>query len=145
MAKRNGLTEKQQTFARALASGKTQAEAYKEAYDCSGMNVDTIRAAGSKEANKEEVKTYVAELKQYTANEYAVEQTKDSNFIRAILYERLNTVRKQGNDTAVARYMDILNKMNGTYVNKTVNIDEKDEDIKALTTEQLKELINKVE
>ena len=39
----NKLTEKQKKFAELVAGGKSYAQAFREAYDCSGSKPSTIR------------------------------------------------------------------------------------------------------
>lgn len=44
----NGLTEKQQRFVEGLLAGLTNSEAYRQAYDCSRMQPNTVHSEASK-------------------------------------------------------------------------------------------------
>lgn len=55
------LTAKQEAFARAVADGATQTEAYRKAYDAGGMSAGTIAVKASKLANQDKVRERVAQ------------------------------------------------------------------------------------
>lgn len=57
-----GLTEKQERFARGLAAGLTNAEAYRQAYDCSNMQGNTIHTESSKLAASPKIDARLKEL-----------------------------------------------------------------------------------
>ena len=135
------LTEKQQVFARALAHGKTQAEAYRLAYDTSNSAENTIAANACKEANKPEIKSYVEKLKRDIDNYSAIEKSKDESYIRTLLIERIEICRKKGDENAIARYSDMLAKMNGLYINITKDITDEQKPVERLTTDELKALL----
>ena len=57
------LTAKQEAFAQAIASGKTQADAYRHAYDASNMKDSSIHVNASKLLSDAKVAQRVKELK----------------------------------------------------------------------------------
>lgn len=57
------LTSKQEAFAQAIASGKTQADAYRHAYDASNMKDSSIHVNASKLLSDAKVAQRVKELK----------------------------------------------------------------------------------
>jgi hypothetical protein len=57
-----GLTPKQRKFAENLADGMSQADAYRNAYDASDMQSDTIRSKASLMAQRDDVRTAVDTL-----------------------------------------------------------------------------------
>ena len=61
------LTAKQEAFAQAVASGMTQADAYRESYDSSGMLAKTIVEEASRIAADRNVSARIASLKEATA------------------------------------------------------------------------------
>ncbi len=136
------LTEKQMAFARLLAVGKSQYEAYVSTYDTTSTNDTAIRANASKEANKDEVKAYVNQLRAKYDDREAMERSKDDAYIRALLVRRLEACEAKQDDTALARYIDIANKMNGTYVNITKDVTEKENKLDNLSVDELKALLN---
>ncbi len=60
MPKTKGLTPKQAKFVKGIVEGKTQAEAYIEAYDTKG-HLPTVEAEASKTTNKPQVKQAIVE------------------------------------------------------------------------------------
>lgn len=57
-----GLTEKQERFARGLAAGLTNAESYRQSYDCSNMQANTIHTESSKLAASPKIDARLKEL-----------------------------------------------------------------------------------
>jgi len=57
-----GLTEKQERFAQGLADGLTNAEAYRLAYDASGMKPATVHSEACKQAQHPKVAARVDEI-----------------------------------------------------------------------------------
>jgi phage terminase small subunit len=57
------LTAKQEAFAQAIASGKTQADAYRHAFDAGNMKTETIHKRASELMANGDVKGRVVELK----------------------------------------------------------------------------------
>jgi len=57
------LTAKQEKFARLVAEGNTQADAYREAYNALKMADKTVWERASFEASKDKVRTRIEELK----------------------------------------------------------------------------------
>lgn len=136
------LTEKQKTFARALVAGMTQKDAYLQAFDVETVNNQSIIVMASREANKPDVKAYIEKVLKEEQNVLAIMQTKDDAFIRTLIHERMLDCMAQKNDAALSRYAEILNKMNGVYVNITKDISEQDNDISKLSTEELKAFLS---
>lgn len=137
------LTEKQITFARALAAGMTQKEAYVQAYDTKTLNQNTLVANAHKEANKPEVKAYLEKVLKEEYNTVGVMKTRDEAYIRTLLHERLEVCRSKGDETSIVRYAEMLNKMNHTYQTIINDISERDNDISKLSTEELKAYLSK--
>ena len=61
------LTAKQEAFAQAVASGMTQADAYRSAYDAENMGDDSIYVEGSTLMADPKVRLRVSELKEAIA------------------------------------------------------------------------------
>src|SRR4051794_24080032 len=58
----NKLTEKQKKFAELVAGGNTYAQAFRQAYDCSGSKPSTVRTDASRLARHPKIRAYVREL-----------------------------------------------------------------------------------
>jgi phage terminase small subunit len=59
----SNLTPKMERFAQELASGKTQAEAYRLAYDAKNMGADTIHSKASILAKDDRIRARVEEIR----------------------------------------------------------------------------------
>lgn len=57
------LTAKQERFCNEIASGKNQSDAYREAFDIKKMTNKTLNERASVLANKDKIRTRVAELR----------------------------------------------------------------------------------
>ena len=60
--KANGLTDKEDKFAKAVASGETLADSYRLAYETKTEKPESVRAQASAVASRERVKSRIAEL-----------------------------------------------------------------------------------
>lgn len=144
---RNTLTDKERVFALAVADGHTQYEAYQIAYDTKTDRRATIDNNAYMVANKQEVKEYIEELrKKREDRELNAKMYSDINDINkryALIWDRIEECKKKNDDNGIARYMDIINKMTGTYVNINKDISEKDNTLSNLSTEDLKALLDK--
>lgn len=134
------LTEKQKTFAALLAKGEKQLEAYRAAYNPANPNDATVRAMASREANKPVIKEYVNHLTDIQRQELALSNTGQVEYIKCVLLERIEICRKSNNETALARYIDILNKMLGTYHYIDVQ-DDNETELKNMSVDELKALL----
>lgn len=104
------LTPKQDNFARCIAAGMTQADAYRTAYKADKMLDDTIYNEAYKLMQNPEITTRVKELRDDLDDE-AIMSARE----RAI---RLSDMaRGEDRDTAL-RAMEMLNKMTGRYTTK---------------------------
>src|SRR3954463_5960729 len=56
------LTSKQKHFADLIASGYSYAQAFREAYDCSGSKPSTVRTDASRLARHPKIRAYLREL-----------------------------------------------------------------------------------
>ena len=105
------LTPKQDTFARCIFKGMTQADAYREAYDSENMTNEAIWTEGSKLMDHPNVAQRVQELQDLAANPMILSITgrkeKLSEIARSAIYPR---------DAISA--IDVLNKTENVYVKR---------------------------
>jgi hypothetical protein len=109
------LTAKQDKFARLVAEGKTQADAYREAYNALKMADKTVWERASFEASKDKVKTRIDELKK--------EFTKKLDIVSTITVERqikytqkvIQECLKTGDFNNSLKAMDMQNRLIGLY------------------------------
>jgi len=109
------LTAKQDKFARLVAEGKTQADAYREAYNASNMKPETIQNSAYKLMQNGVLTARVDELKK--------EFTKNLNLTSQITVERqllfsqkaIQECLKTADWTNYFKGMDMQNKLIGLY------------------------------
>jgi phage terminase small subunit len=125
------LTPKQEKFVQGIIEGKSQADAYRAAYNTKKMTDKTIREEASRLMSDPNVSAMVKELRN---------QVKASTIMSAQeRMEWLTDLIKNTNEgtTDRLRAIDIINKMTGEYVTKidadvknevTINIELSDEE-----------------
>ena len=69
------LTGKQERFAQLVASGKTEADGYRAAYDTEGCNTETVWNEASKLARSPQVSARISELREQYAVAAGITQT----------------------------------------------------------------------
>ena len=106
------LTEKQKAFCREyVRNNGNGTQAYLSAYD---SNSDTSAAIeASKLLRRDDITEYIAALNKPMENRIQSEREKK----RSIIWEGIEQCRLSGDHNGVARYMDILNKMDQEYIN----------------------------
>lgn len=139
----NGLSFKEQVFADAIISGKSNYDAFIEAYN-PGENVkrSSIDTMAYMVKKRDHVQRYLKTVNDMVENRKKAGLSMGIEDRKQIIYDRIIECVGKGDDTSIARYMDLLNKMEQSYVNINKNIDEKDTSISALSTDELKKLVN---
>lgn len=124
------LTAKQEQFAQAIAlENMAQADAYRSAYDTSNMGEDTIYVKASNLAAQDKVRIRIAELrdKAMTPKVMSAQARR----------EKLTQLAESEDPNVAMKAIDLLNKMDGEYVQKiqaevetetTINIELVDDD-----------------
>ena len=124
------LTPKQETFVQKIIEGMSQADAYRSAYSCKNMSDNAIYVNASKLAADAKVALRIKELRDELAKPSIM-----------TAQERLEWLTDRVNDEGVdinakLKAIDIMNKMQGEYVQKveadvksefTINIELSDE------------------
>lgn len=130
------LTQNMQNFCYAYARCANATDAYLETYNCD--NRDLARRQGSLLLQRDDVTEFLKEINQPTVNKIVNERERK----RKILWDRIERSIEKEDEPAIARYMDILNKMDAEYVNINRNIDDTHEKLSTLNTEQLKQILD---
>ena len=124
------LTAKQEAFVQNIIKGMTQADAYRAAYDTSKMTDKTVHEKASVLAAHGKVKARLTELRERLATETIMSAQKRLEW----LTERIADESVDIN--AKLKAIDIMNKMQGEYVQKveaevvkevTINVELVDE------------------
>lgn len=106
------LTAKQEEFAKAIVEGMNQADAYRSAYSCKNMSDNAIYVNASKLASDAKVALRVKELR----DELAKPSIKTAQERMEWLTRLIDNEEESTNEKLKA--VDILNKMDGLYVQK---------------------------
>lgn len=129
------LTEKMKVFAREYyINGGNGTEAYLAAYDT------TNRVTASRQSfdllKREDINQYIRTLNIQQENKAISEREKK----RQILWDGIEKCTASGDHAAVARYMDILNKMDSEYININKTIEESQTNITSIDSDTLRRL-----
>ena len=128
------LTEKMKSFCREYVSnGGNGTQAYLAAYSGNSETAASLEAC--KLLKRDDIREYINALNQ-PKDEVAFDEL---TRIKEIIWERIQACIASGDDAAIARYTDQLNRLGGRYTNINVN---KNEDIVKLDKLDLTALKN---
>lgn len=135
------LTEKQRRFCEEyLKNGGVGVEAYMTAYDA------TSRKAGAVEASRlldnPEIQKYLDKLRKPIEKAVKRKIINEREYKKKLIQERIEDCVERGDDAAIARYIEIWNKMDGEYVNINKDITDQHTEISQLDTATLMQLVN---
>lgn len=134
------LTPKQEKFCRCIVSGMSAKDSYMESYNSKSESAAMVE--GMKLLKREDVTERIKQLSQPIETLAQTKALSEREKKRAIIWERIQYCIDTGNDNAIARYMDILNKMDSEYININRNIDDTTEKLDHLDVDALKTLVN---
>lgn len=125
------LTPKQEKFIQGIVSGKSQRQAYKDAYNVKKMKDETIDVQASKLFNNDKVSIRYKELMEKLESEAIMTAQERMKWLTEVIKDvqqedlyiktedGFEKVGKRNADlTTKMKAMDILNKMSGEYVTK---------------------------
>ena len=144
------ITSKQEKFIQALVAGKSQRQAYKEAYNATNMKDKTIDERASVLFKNDKIKTRYNELLEEHKNKALYtreEMVNDLIWIKEKAKEDITNPKKglrQANGTIFINAIKELGELNELYPSKKQDINvngEINNPYKSLTTEDLKKLI----
>lgn len=136
---KNGISQKMKNFCHKYLECGDATEAYFTAYDTKNRAV--AAREGSLLLQRDDIREYIAQINKPIVNKIHNEREKK----RRIIWNRIERSIEKEDETAIARYMDILNKMDAEYVNINRNIDDSGERLANLDTDQLKKLLETTE
>lgn len=133
------LTPKQMAFCEAyLQNGGNATEAYLTAYNSNSRVSAQIEA--SRLLAREDIKEYVLKLRKPVEKAVKRKIINEREYKKKLIQERIDECVERGDDAAIARYLEIWNKMDGEYVNINKDITDRDADIQNLDNETLMKL-----
>ena len=105
------LTEKQEKFVRCLVEGMTQADAYRSAYSTKNMSDKTVHEAASRLASDSKVSARLSELRGQLTQGTIMTAQERLKWLTELINSEEDTAAK-------LKAIDIMNKMQGEYVQK---------------------------
>lgn len=130
------LTQKQMAFCEEYTrNGGNGTQAYLTAYDSNSKTVAGIEA--SRLLDKPDIQAYLMKLRKPIEKAVKRKIINEREYKKKLIQERIDECVERGDDAAIARYLEIWNKMDGEYVNITKDITDSDANIKELDTATL--------
>lgn len=106
------LTGKQEKFVQGLLAGLSQVEAYRAAYDTQGMNPRTIQNEAYQLAKQDKIRQRLSQLREKIAGERILTIQERMRWLTEL-------IENDGpSNTDKLKALDMMNKMDGTYVQK---------------------------
>lgn len=136
------LTEKEAAFGRNVVSDMTQLDAYKLAYNTNSTNDKALRVNASRVFNRPQVQAYIRELVEGNKDSSRKRVLRDRQHKIDLIWNQIEKCVKSNDNPSIARYLEILNKMSGEYVNITKDITEKENQLSEMSVDELRQLIN---
>jgi phage terminase small subunit len=106
------LTAKQEAFVQNIIQGMSQADAYRSAYNASKMTDKTVHEKASLLASQDKVRARLTELREKLASEKIMSAQKRMEWLTEVIKS------DEANYSDKLKAVDIMNKMDGEYVQK---------------------------
>lgn len=132
------MNEKEKLFCECVANGYTLTDSYIIAFMPKTSNRDSIRNSASRLAAKPDLRAYMDQLTKLKLERANQVNLLDTSTRYNLITDRVLKCIHNGDESNLIKYLDILNKMQGTYINLTKDITERP--YENLTTEDLKAL-----
>lgn len=113
-------------------------QAYLTAYNSNSPTSAQIEA--SRLLDREDVQEYLKELRRPVEKAVRRKIVNEREYKKKLIQERIDECVARGDDAAIARYIEIWNKMDGEYVNINKDITDRETEIKNLDNDILMKL-----
>lgn len=134
------LTQKQINFCQEyISNGGNGTQAYLTAYDSNSPRSAQIEA--SRLLDQENIQEYLLQLRKPIEKSVKRKILNEREYKKKLIQDRIEECITRGDDSAIARYLEIWNKMDGEYVNINKDITDHDSEIKQLDTATLLQLV----
>ena len=137
---RNSLTPKQEKFCQCIVSGMSGKDSYIASYNCNSDNAAMIES--TKLLKRDDITKRIKDLRKPIENLVANKAISEREKKKAIIWEEIDNARSTGDHAAIARYMDILNKMDAEYININKDISEDKTSLEGIDSDTLLKLVN---
>lgn len=133
------LTAKQQKFCEEYLKCGNATEAYMTAFDGYSRKAAGIDAC--RMLDRDDIQEYIKRLRKPIEKAVSRRIISEREKKKKIIEQRLEKCIARDDDAAIARYLEIWNKMDGEYVNINKDITERETDIQNLDTKTLLQLV----
>ena len=133
------LTVKQMNFCQEYIKCGNATEAYMTAYDSTSRKSAQIES--SRMLDRDDIQEYLVKLRKPIEKAVKRKIINEREYKKKLIQERIDQCVERGDDAAIARYLEIWNKMDGEYVNINKDITDHDSEIKQLDTATLLQLV----
>ena len=134
------LTHKQMRFCEEyIKNGGNATQAYLTAYDSESpksANIDSCRLM-----KREDIQQQIERLRKPVEKAVVRRIMNEREYKKKLIQERIEECVARGDDAAIARYIEIWNKMDGEYVNINKDITDHQAEIANLDTATLLQLV----
>lgn len=134
------LTHKQMAFCEEyLKNGGNATQAYLTAYDSESPT--SARVDACRLLQREDIQQQIERLRKPMEKKIVRRIVNEREYKKKLIQERIEECVEKGDDAAIARYIEIWNKMDGEYVNINKDITDHDAMVKDLDTATLLQLV----
>ncbi len=135
------LTAKQMKFCEEYLRLNNATEAYLSAYNWKGAKAGA-QVESSILLAREDIQEHIARLRKPVEKAIKRKIANEREYKKNLIQDRINECIARGDDAAIARYLEIWNKMDGEYINGNKDAVDPDEMIKDLDTATLLRLVD---
>lgn len=118
-----------------IKNGGNGKQAYLAAYNSNSPTAATIEAC--RLLDEPEVQAYLQKLRKPIEKAVKRKILNEREYKKNLIQERIEECITRDDDSAIARYLEIWNKMDGEYINITKDITESDAEIRNLDNDTL--------
>lgn len=137
--KRGEITEKQKNFCQEyIKNGGNGTQAYLSAYNSNSTVAAAIES--NRLLQDDRIQEYLRELRKPIERAVVRKVLTEREKKKQLIQERIEACIAKEDDAAIARYLDIWNKLDGDYINITKDITDHNAQVVELNTDALKKL-----
>ena len=135
------LTPRMMTFCDEYLKNEGKAtEAYIAAYNWNGGKAGA-QVEASRLLAREDIQAYIMKLRKPVEKAVKRKIINEREYKKKLIQERIDECIEKGDDAAIARYIEIWNKMDGEYININKDITDHDAMVRDLDTATLLQLV----
>lgn len=135
------LTSKQENFCINIVAGMNGKDSYIAAYQ-NKSNDNTAYKESMKLLSRSDIQDRIKELRKPLELQAQTKALTERDKKKAIIWEEIDHARQEKDHAAIARYLDILNKMDQEYININKDISDDKTNIETLDNDTLFKLVN---